>query len=214
MVPVSRSQIFWGCTRLEELTLDGCTHALTTESTRYSCPFLGATAARLHNRGSSKYVGVHLPWRRPRPVYRGLRHLQLRWSTAQQHAHITRYMLKDLAVVPSVSIYADSVMLRVPSELDQLPAALKIIARSMQLIRSGTVDGLRSELASFRSRCQLVIEGVCLDEVVANWSPFTEHDYVEDYRAWTYWVRPRDEPVDAASESHDDDANDPENNLE
>ena len=155
------AQILSGCSQIEELTLCGCTHDLLHETLRYNCPLLGATAALLDGLWSSRAIGVPYHWRPKYPVtgYRGLRDLQLHWSQAQQHAHITRYMLKDLAAVPSVSIYADSIMLRVPGELDQLPAALKIVARSMQLIRSGTVDGVKSDLASFRARCQLVNRG-------------------------------------------------------
>jgi len=205
---VLQSQILKACSFLEELTLCGCTHNLVHESSRYSCPFLGATAARLDGIWPSSSIGVPYALMMKYPVtgYRGLRDLQLHWSPVQQHAHITRYMLKDLAAVPSVSIFADSVMLRMPGALDPLPAALKIVARSMQLVRSGTAAELNTDLVSFHSRCQLVIEGVCLDEVVASWVPLTERDYFEDYRAWTYWARNKLEPCYAATDDVDDDA--------
>ena len=199
------AQILSACSQLEELTLRNCTHAATHQWARYSCPFLGATAALLHRAGSSRNLATyHRFGRPPRVGYRGLRELQLHWHAAEKHAHITRYMLEDLAPVPSVSIHADSIRLRVPGALDPVPAALKIVARSMQLVRSGSGAELSADLASLRSRCQLIVVGVCMDEVVASWVPLTQRDYIEDYRAWTHWVRNNVDPFPEAPNTNDD----------
>jgi len=166
------------------LTLRNCTHPAegTDYNTRYSSPLLGATAALLHA-APSKDLYHPAPWR---IGYRGLREVVLHWDASQEHAHITCFMLADLAPVPSVTIHADSIMLRVPRALDPLPLTLKLVTRSMQLVRRDRGAPLESDLASFRSRCDLVIEGVCLDEVVASWVPLTHRDPVEIIHGYDY----------------------------
>ena len=171
------AQILRACSQLEELTLHNCTHVAGGYDTHYSSPLLGATVALLHA-APSRDLDIPAPWR---AGYRGLRELVLRWDASQQHADLTRYMLRDLAPIPSVSVHADSVMLRVPRVRDKLPAALTIVARSVQLVRGGSAADVMADMASFSARCQLVVEGVRLDDLVANWVPFTQTDRVEKY---------------------------------
>ena len=192
------SQILRACTRLEELTLHNCGHVAGGHYTRHSSPFLGATAALLHA-GPSKDIYHPARWGNGN---RGLRDLQLHWDASQQHARVTRFMLMDLAPIPS-TIHADSVALRVPRAAERLPAALELVCRSMRLVRRGSVAHLESDVAGFRSRCKLVAEGVCFDDVVASWVPLTRADRVENYDGYdseieAYWNE--DDTVEAASD--------------
>ena len=174
MVQPSAAQILQACSRLEELTLCNCTHAVSSRDRweRYSSSFLGATVALL------RAVAFVYRWPSTQQIGdRGLRRLHLHWDASQQHAQLPSCMLTDLAMIPSITIHAASVELPVPGPRDELlPAALTIVTRSLQLVRGGSFAELQTDMASFRSRCQLVVEGACLDAAVADWVPNTQPD--------------------------------------
>ena len=166
-VSIVVAQILLACPSLEELMLYCCTVRKPrvrwrdeSTSTGDLHPFLSAVAELLNAAPRSAMQA------------RGLRSLQLHFGA---HARVERNVLCDLATVPSIVIYADRVTLWVPGQHATLPAAVRIVTQSLMLTGSQSVEQLQSNLASFRSRCQLVVEGACLDTALANSAPPLSH---------------------------------------
>ncbi len=158
-------QILSACRHLEDLTLCNCVASEPDAWKQHTSvhPFMDAVADVLMRSAAQM---------------QGLRSLHLHWDASQQYAWIDRCVFCELAAVPSITVYAASVVLCVPYHRAQVPAALKIVTQRLRLTGCKSVAELEVAMASFRSRCQLVVEGVDLDSVISNYVPPRSYDGV------------------------------------
>ena len=165
-------QILSACPSLEELTLRSCSTFHDDGSPRDSA----APSHQVPGASAELLTSIERSSTQTRRLL-SLRSRQWRRQASRQHAYLDSCVLCDLAGIPSVVVHADSVMLFVPERCDKVPVSLKIVTTDLQLAGCDFIDELNADLASFCSRCQLAVEGVCLETVIAKWAPSDSRRY-------------------------------------
>lgn len=163
MVLPVMTQILSACPLLEDLTLWNCNSTLgggysSLLPHAVAHPLLGAATQMMTAAAGSAT-------RSP-----SLRSLQLRFD-ASLRAYLNDCVLSELAAIPMITVHADSVVLCVPLPSAPVPAAVTIVTHRLGLTGCASFAELSADLASFRSRCQLTVEGTCLDTALAKWAP-------------------------------------------